>query len=154
MKIVKDTNMNKSWITGLMLAACLCMAAPVLAGDDPPPSGHVHITSKSVAIGVGVNWGRGTLNYGGVDHHFKIDGLSVLDLGISKITTRGEVFYLNNLDDFSGNYVAGAAGIAIAGGVNDVIMKNDHGVVLRLHGVEKGVRLQAGAQGITIKVTD
>jgi hypothetical protein len=153
---VKDTlrTFKKSGITGLMLAACLCMTAPVLADDNPPPSGTVHITSKSVAIGVGVNWGRGTLNYGGVDHHFKIDGLTVLDLGISKITTRGEVFYLNNLDDFNGNYVAGAAGIAIAGGVNDVIMKNDHGVVLRLHGIEKGVRLQAGASGVTIKVTD
>jgi hypothetical protein len=33
-------------------------------------------------------------------------------------------------------------------------MKNDHGVVMRLHGVEKGVRLQAGAQGVTITVTD
>ena len=151
---MKDTNLNKSLITGLMLAASLCMTAPSWADDNPPPSGRVHITSKSVAIGVGVSWGRGTLNYGGVDHHFKVDGLSVLDLGISKITTRGEVFYLNKLEDFSGNYVAAAAGVAIVGGVNDVVMKNERGVVLRLHGNEQGVRLQAGAQGVTLKVTD
>jgi hypothetical protein len=130
------------------------MTAPSWADDNPPPSGRVHITSKSVARGVGVSWGRGTLNYGGVDHHFKVDGLSVLDLGISKITTRGEVFYLNKLEDFSGNYVAAAAGVAIVGGVNDVVMKNERGVVLRLHGNEQGVRLQAGAQGVTLKVTD
>jgi hypothetical protein len=153
MKNMKS-NLSKLWLTQIAVAACVCLTAPAWADDNPPPSGHVHITSKSVAIGVGVNWGRGTLNYGGRDHHFKIDGLSVLDLGISKITTRGEVFYLNNLDDFNGNYVAGNAGIAIAGGVNDVIMKNDHGVVLRLHGVEKGVRLQAGGSGVTITVTD
>jgi hypothetical protein len=29
-------------------------------------------------------------------------------------------------------------------------MENNHGVVLWLHGVEKGVRLQLGAQGVSI----
>jgi hypothetical protein len=145
---------NKSSVKKLALLACLCLMTPTWAAYEDHPSGTVNITSKSVAVGVGVNWGRGTLNYQGAPHHFSIDGLSVLDLGISKITTRGEVFDLNNLDDFSGNYVAGNAGIAVAGGVNDVIMKNEHGVVLRLHGIEKGVRLQAGASGVTITVKD
>lgn len=148
------SNVNKSLMTKLVLSACLCMTAPIWAAADEAPSGTVRITSKSVAVGVGVSWGRGTLDYNGVPHHFSTDGLSVLDLGISKITTQGEVFYLNNLADFGGNYVAAAAGIAVAGGVNDVIMKNEHGVVLRLRGTEKGVRLQAGAQGVTIKVQD
>jgi hypothetical protein len=105
-----------------------------------------------VAVGVGVVWGNGTLIYQGKTHRFSIDGLSVVDLGVSRIRTHGEVFNLKNLADFSGNYLAGAAGIAVVGGVNDVIMRNDHGVVLRLHGTEKGVRLQAGGQGVTIKV--
>ena len=66
--------------------------------------------------------------------------------------TAGEVFNLKKLSDFSGNYVAGAAGIAVAGGVNDVIMKNEHGVVLRLHGTEKGVKLTLGPQGVKINL--
>lgn len=148
------SNVNKSWTKQLAILACLCLMPLAWADYEDHPSGTVNITSKSVAVGVGVNWGDGTLDFQGAPHHFSVEGLSVLDLGISKITTRGEVFDLRDLGDFSGNYVAAAAGIAVAGGVNDVIMKNEHGVVLRLHGTEKGVRLQAGAQGVTIKVKD
>jgi hypothetical protein len=129
-----------------------CLLIPVPAAADPLPSGTVKISSKSVAVGVGVVWGSGTLSFQGANHQFSVDGLSVVDLGVSRIRTSGEVFNLNNLEDFSGNYVAGAEGIAVSSGSNDVIMRNDHGVVLRLHGTEKGVRLQLGAQGVTIKV--
>ena len=62
------------------------------------------------------------------------------------------MFDLKTPQDLAGNYVAGAAGIAVAGGADDIIMKNDHGVVLRLHGMEKGVRFQLGAQGVSIKL--
>jgi hypothetical protein len=137
----------------LAVAAGVGLMAPTFAYDEPP-DGTVNITGKSVAVGVGVNWGRGTLNYQGVPHHFTVNGLSVLDVGISKITTRGEVFDLRNLDDFSGNYFAAEAGIAVAGGVNDVVMQNELGVVLRLHGTEKGVRLQAGGAGVTVALKD
>jgi hypothetical protein len=46
-------------------------------------------------------------------------------LGISTVTATGEVFNLNKIEDFSGNYAAGEAGIALAGGSSDVIMKNE-----------------------------
>ena len=53
-----------------------------------------------------------------------------------------------------GNYVAGEAGIAIAGGPTDTVMKNEHGVVLRLHGTQKGARLTLAAQGVTLKLNN
>jgi hypothetical protein len=143
-------NLNKTWIGALAAVACIGVLTPVLADD--PVSGEVRITSKSVAVGVGVTWGGGMLNYQGVDHKFSIKGLSVVDLGISKIHTNGQVFHLNNLSDFSGHYVVGAEGIAVGHGVDDYILQNDHGVVLRLHGKEKGVRLQAGAEGVSIEL--
>lgn len=144
-------NINKSSMKTLVVLACCCLLTPVWA-DEEKPSGTVQIASKSVAVGVGVTWGNGTLTYNGAPHTFSIDGLSVVDLGISSIHTHGEVFNLKNLADFSGHYIAGAAGIAVVGGVNDVIMKNERGVVLRLHGTEKGVRLQLGGQGVNIEV--
>ena len=64
----------------------------------------------------------------------------------------GEVFNLKTVADFSGNYAAGEAGIAIAGGQNDVIMKNEHGVVIRLHGTQQGVKFTLAPQGVAIKV--
>jgi hypothetical protein len=112
----------------------------------------VSISSKAVAIGVGVTWGDGTLSYGGKTYIFSVSGLSVVDLGISSITSTGEVFNLNSASDFAGNYAAGEAGIAIAGGPSDVIMKNEHGVVLRLHGTQQGVRFTLAPQGVAIKL--
>jgi len=116
------------------------------------PSGTIEIASTSVAAGVGVVWGNGTLHYRDANSGFSIQGLSVVDVGISSITTTGEVFDLKNPGDLEGNYVAGAAGLALAGGGDGIIMQNDRGVVLRLHGTEKGVRFQLGAQGVSIKL--
>jgi len=116
------------------------------------PSGTIEIASTSVAAGVGVVWGNGTLHYRDANYGFSIQGLSVVDVGISSITTTGEVFDLKNPGDLEGNYVAGAAGLALAGGGDGIIMQNDRGVVVRLHGTEKGVRFQLGAQGVSIKL--
>jgi len=73
-------------------------------------------------------------------------------LGISTVTAAGEVSNPNKVEDFSGNYAAGEAGIAVAGGQSDVIMKNEDGVVLRLHGTQQGVRLTLAAQGVALKL--
>ncbi len=144
--------MNKTWASKWLVAlGCLAVFSMVMAAE-PAPSGTVKLTSKAVAIGVGVTWGDGTLNFGGKPYAFSVDGLSVADLGVSDITTSGEVFNLKSVADFSGNYVAGEAGIAIAAGPTDTILKNQNGVVLRLHGTQKGVRLTLAAGGVTVKL--
>jgi hypothetical protein len=123
-----------------------------VAYAEEQPSGTVEVSSTSVAAGVGVTWGDGTLHFQNASYVFSIQGLTVVDVGISSITATGEVYDLKNPQDLAGNYVAGAAGIAVAGGANDIIMQNDRGVVLRLHGKEKGLRFQLGAQGVSIKL--
>jgi hypothetical protein len=144
--------MIRKWtLKWLVALGCLAVVTMVMAAD-PPPSGTVKLTSKAVAIGVGVSWGDGTLTVGGKTYPFSIEGLSVADLGVSEVTTSGEVFNLKNVADFSGNYVAGEAGIAIAGGPTDTIMKNQNGVVLRLHGTQKGARLTLAAGGVALKL--
>lgn len=145
--------MNKrAFVISLMALGCLGMLPQANAADAQEPSGTVKISSTAIAVGIGVTWGDGTLMLRGNTYAFSVNGLSVVDLGISNVTTTGEVFNLNNLADFSGNYVAGEAGIAIAGGPSDVIMKNEHGVVLRLHGTQQGVRLTLAAQGVALKL--
>ena len=144
--------MIKKWTSNWLVAlGCLAVFSVAMAAD-PPVSGTVKLTSKAVAIGVGVSWGDGTLTVGGKTYPFSVDGLSVADLGVADVTTSGEVFNLKNVADFSGTYVAGEAGIAIAGGPTDSIMKNQNGVVLRLHGTQKGARLTLAAGGVTLKL--
>lgn len=143
-------NLLSTWPVALVCAGAL--AVTVAFAAETVPSGSVKISSQSVAVGVGVNWGNGTLNYQGEAYPFSIDGLGVADLGISSISSSGEVFNLNRLSDFTGNYVAGEAGIAIGGGLTDVIMKNENGVVIRLHGTQQGVKFTLAAQGVKLQL--
>ena len=136
----------RTTVVGLLLAAIYSMA------QDGPPSGKVSMESKSVALGVRVSWGDGKLTYAGKEHVFSVDGLSVVDLGGSKVTATGEVFNLKKLSDFSGNYVAGQAGAGVGGGAGAIVMKNQNGVVMKLTGTGTGVRLTAGAKGLDVKL--
>ena len=90
----------------LLALGCVAVFSTAMAAD-PPPSGTVTLTSKAVALGIGVSWGDGTLTFGGKTYPFSVEGLSVADLGVSSVTTSGEVFNLKNVADFSGNYRRG-----------------------------------------------
>ena len=145
--------MNKrAFVMWSFALGCVGMGSLVGAADAPDPSGTVRISSSAVAAGIGVTWGDGTLSYKGKTYAFSVNGLSVVDLGISTVTATGDVSNLNKIEDFSGNYAAGEAGIALAAGPSDVIMKNENGVVLRLHGTQQGVRLTLAAQGVSLKL--
>jgi hypothetical protein len=144
--------MNMKWnLKWLLSLACLAVFSMAMAAE-PAPSGTVKLTSKSIAVGIGVTWGDGTLTFGGKPYPFSVEGLGLLDLGVSDVTTSGEVFNLKNVADLSGTYTAGEIGVALVKGENDTIMKNEKGVVLRLHGTQKGARLTLGPAGVTIKL--
>jgi Cu/Ag efflux protein CusF len=117
----------------------------------PKVSGTVKIESKSVALGIGVEWGHGTLTmYDGSTHKFKINGLSVLDLGVSKIDAAGEVFHLVEAKDLNGTFIAGEAGAALIGGGSAIAMKNGNGVVMQLKSTQKGVKLTLAGEGLKV----
>ncbi|HXU87979.1 MAG TPA: DUF1134 domain-containing protein [Methylomirabilota bacterium] len=126
------------------------LAATVSAQEKP--SGQVSLESKSIAAGVGVNWGDGKLLYQGKEYPFSISGLSVVDVGISKVTATGDVYNLKKVSDFSGNYVAAQGGAAVGGGGGGVSMRNQHGVVMNLTGTGTGVKLALGAKGVDVKL--
>ena len=117
------------------------------------PSGRVNLNAGSIAAGVGYVWGRGTLNCGDTDHTFKASGLSVVDVGAAKITASGEVYNLAKLQDFGGNYVGVAAGATIAGGASVAYLRNEHGVVIRLHSSTVGLRFNLSVDGVRIKLS-
>jgi hypothetical protein len=130
----------------------LVLLIAVAAGAQEKASGKVNIESKSIAIGIGVSWGDGKLTYEGKEYPFSVSGLSVVDLGVSKVSATGEVFYLKKLSDFSGNYVAAQAGGALGGGAGAVAMKNQHGVVMQLTGTGTGMQLSLAAKGVEVKL--
>src|SRR5262249_58912925 len=103
------------WQVSLYLVA-LAFATTALSADAPQPSGKVSVTSTSIAAGIGVSWGDGTLNFKGKDYKFSIQGLTLVDFGISKADAVGDVYNLSDVSKFEGNYVAGEAGVGFWGG--------------------------------------
>ena len=116
------------------------------------PSGRVAIETTSIAAGMGLSWGNGKLNFNGREHRFTIDGVTLVDFGISKASAAGEVYNLTDLTKFEGNYVAAEASFALGGGMGAVSLRNPHGVIMRLNSVSQGARLQLGSSGMNIKL--
>ena len=140
--------------TLLAAAAAVLLSASALQADaaDSAPDATIDLTAGSVAAGVGVEWGKGTLHYNGKDIAVKVKGLSVARVGVSKLTASGNVYNLKDVSDFGGNYVAVAAGAALAGGGNVTAMRNDHGVVIALKSTTVGVDLDVGLKGLDVKL--
>ena len=127
----------------------------VNAGSKELPAvGQVTINDTQLGFIVGGSWGKGVLSYKGVDYEFKIKGLKLGTIGISKVSAVGNVYNMDNLSKFSGTYVAGQAGIALAGGVGGTVLENQNKVYIRLGSTQKGVALNIGIDGITIKLED
>ena len=118
------------------------------------PVGAIKIDDTQLGFIVGGSWGGGILTYEGVDYSFKIKGLKVGTIGISKVSAVGNVYNMSDLSKFSGTYVAGQAGIALAGGVGGTILENQNKVVIRLSSTQQGVALNLGVDGIQIKLED
>jgi hypothetical protein len=140
----------KIWATRVVMLGVLLVAVAVSAQETP--SGKVTIASKSVAVGIGVSWGDGKLTYQGKEHKFSVNGLSVVDVGISKVTAAGNVYHLKKVADFAGNYTAAAAGATVGGGKGAVAMKNQNGVVMELTSTSKGVQFTLAPTGVEIKM--
>ncbi len=130
----------------------LALSGPVAAEEKP--SGSVTIKSTSIALGIGVSWGDGQLTFQGNTYKFNINGLSVVDLGMSTITAIGGVYNLKDVADFSGNYVAGQAGVSAGGGYSSLVMENQNGVVIKLSARETGAKLTLAAEGMQIDLAD
>ena len=135
-------------VTMAALAACFTLAR----ADEKTPDATIRLSAGSVAVGVGVSWGSGTLSYKGKDYPIDVKGLSVGDVGATKIEASGKVYNLKSIDDFDGNYTAVGAGLTAAGGGSVAAMKNQNGVTVELVSTTQGVKVALGGGGVDMKI--
>ena len=91
--------------------ATLSVCALASCASPPPPTpaaaglgsteGTITFTGGAVAIGIGFQWGGGTLTYQGRQYPFSLNGLSVVDVGVTRITGSGSVRNLRNVADYA-----------------------------------------------------
>jgi hypothetical protein len=123
-------------------------ASPVAEGSVP--SGYVWLSGGVIALGIGYSWGHGTL-YNSKDqkqYKFKLSGVSVADVGGAGITAEGEVYNLTSPADLSGDYSAVTAGMTIIEGGSVAYLKNQKGVVIKLHSQTGGLRFNLSTNGM------
>jgi hypothetical protein len=140
------------FMSTLAVAAEGASSAPPPVADGSIPSAYVWLSGGSVAIGIGYSWGHGTL-YNSKDqkqYKFKISGVSVADVGAAGLNAEGEVYNLSTPADLSGNYSAVTAGVTIIEGGSVAYLKNDKGVVIKLHSQTGGLRFNLSANGMHI----
>jgi len=145
--------MKHVW-TKIVAAAMLFLAfdASVAMAQDKAPDATVTFSGSSAAVGVGVTWGQGTLRFRGKDYPFRLRGVDVADIGGSTINATGNVYNLARVVDFAGNYASVSAGAALTAGGAETAMRNDRGVVIRLHSTTEGAQLKAAVEGVTIEL--
>ena len=138
-----------------LVAVCLsCASLITVAATDRTPDATIDLSGGSVAVGVGIDWAKGTLHYEGRDIPVKVKGLSAVRLGASKMSATGQVYNLKRLADFNGNYGAVSAGAALAGGAGVAALENEHGVVMHLRSSTVGVDLDLGVKGVEVKLAE
>jgi len=143
----------------LGLVATLLVSTVAVAADSAPPvaadaipAGYVWLSGGSVAVGIGYTWAHGTL-YNSKDqkqYHFKLSGVSIVDVGAAGINAEGEVYNLTTPADINGNYSAVTAGLTVIEGGSVAYLKNEKGVVIKLHSQTGGLRFNLSANGMHI----
>ena len=144
--------MIRKSILSLVAAAFLSLATVAVAADKKTPDATVKLSEGSVAAGIGWSWGHGTLTYQGKTYKFKIEGLTVGELGMTKAEATGNVYDLKKLEDFDGIYGAASAGIAVQEGKGATAVINPKGVQIVLTSITKGATLKIAAEGLKVKI--
>jgi hypothetical protein len=136
-----------------LIACALSVAATAQSSPPTRPSASVSVHQVQIAfIGSGAA-GGGTLHYHGRSYPFKLGGLGIGGMGISRLDAVGSVYNLHRLADFNGVYGQARTGWAIGDqGKGQMWLQNGNGVYLRLHAQRQGLALSLGADGMVIRL--
>jgi hypothetical protein len=135
--------------------ALLWLAGAAHAEPSTPaatPSATFTLTGRSVAIGVGVSWGSGTLSYQGKEYKVAVKGFAVGGVGVSSAEASGKVYNLTKLADFDGSYTLLSTGVTAGAGTGAIAMSNPNGVTIELVSQTKGVQLSLASGGVDLEI--
>ena len=149
---MRNISIKKLFVFGIVFSILFSLGTA--NSKELQPVGKIQIDDTQISFIVGGSWGKGVLSYKGVNYEFKIKGLKVGAIGVSKVSATGTVYNMSDLSKFSGTYVAGQAGIALAGGVGGTVLENQNKVYIRLSSTQQGVALNIDIDGITIDLKD
>jgi hypothetical protein len=135
----------------LVVSGCSNMSKPgpqSVAGMSPDAT--IIMTEIMAA---GTEGGKGTLNFQGHSHPFKLVGGVTGGVGAADTKATGEVYNLHNISAFKGLYTQSSGGPGlVTSGASDLWLRNAAGVVLHLKGTQEGMSLSLGREEILIEM--
>ena len=150
------TSISRRLFAALAVAGSLSVALPAAAQSDPGAPGRIDaritLVARSAAVGVGYTWGDGTLYYNHHRYSFAVRGISIADVGFSRIVGHGRVYNLHKVADFSGTYAASTGEATVGRGLAGQILVNSAGVQIRIDDVTRGAELAGAADGIQLRL--
>ena len=155
---MEEIHMNivkKIAILSLVVAVMTGFTQAATHHNESKPDATLRMSGGGFALGIGVNWGSGTLTYRGKDYPVKVKGLSVGRVGMTSSSAYGEVFNLKHLQDFNGHYNVGGAGtrgVTLGAGKTGTIMSNQAGVIVRISSTQNGVAVNATGGGMDMQL--
>jgi hypothetical protein len=102
---------------------------------------------------VGLAGGSGAMTCGDKTYQLELGGIKAgLLIGVAKANLIGEVRNLNHVQDVEGTYAGAGAGVAVAAGVKGVVVANENGVQMALHGTQVGVMGDLDLSGTVVRL--
>lgn len=141
----------------IFTAVLFCISTTIVGGaaaqTQATPSGTVTIDETEFGFIVGGSVGGGVLTFRGRKHNFKIGGIGVgANFGVAKVAASGQVFDLTDVSKFAGTYVKLDGNATIGGGVGGTVLKNEHGVIMKLQTTQEGLQFNLSANGVQVKL--
>lgn len=143
--------MKRAAVVALVLVLALVFSGAAFGAEkkaEKKPDATLKLTEGQVALGIGWNWGKGVLTFKGKEYPFKVDGVTVGDVGVTKAEAEGKVYNLKKLSDFEGAFTSAGAEATLGLGAGATAMKNDAGVVVHLFPKTKGANLKLAGGGV------
>jgi hypothetical protein len=141
--------MYKKLVTlALVLAIALTAGAVLAQTQTQTPSGTIRITLNSASAVMGASWGQASLLFQGNAYRFRVRGLKVGSVGIRRIALRGDVYNLNNVNDFAGTFRNAPPGLTFIVGERGLVLQNDRGVTINLVAQQRGLNLDLVPEGL------
>jgi hypothetical protein len=127
--------------------ATIVIAAPAAQAA----SGTIRISVVKGGWIIGASGGSGVMNFQGRRYPLSIGGLSYgLTFGASQTDLVGRVTNIRRPSDVAGVYGAAGAGIAVGGGAQAIVLRNEKGATLTLSGRQVGLIASADLSGLAI----
>jgi hypothetical protein len=140
----------------LVLPAVAADDTKKVAGKDlkAKPSATLDVASEEMRLIFGGTKGKGVLHFKGKDYPFtfKTASAGVGAKMVMKMSATGNVYSLNRIEDFAGEYVSVAHSVMAGATTATATYKNDKGVSIDLRANVEGAGLSFGGGMATIEL--